>query len=71
MATAPNGETVTLHDEAGPCVGKALLVVWRSADAARSVQGCYVVAGDAVHIVYLDADQGMIGRANFRKVKDS
>lgn len=71
MARAPNGETVTLHDDAGPCVGEALMVVWRSADAKRSIPGCYVVHGDAVHIVYFDADKGLIGRANFRRVKDS
>jgi len=41
VATESTGSTITLHDEDGPCLDGAKLAVWRSADAKRSVPGCY------------------------------
>ena len=58
MLTATNaeGESITLHDEDGPCVGEAKFAVWQSPDKRKAVPGCYVIDGPVVRVVFLDGD---------------
>lgn len=71
VASAPNGMTLTLHDDIGPCVNGARVVVWQSADRSRTVPGCYLIVGDMVSIGFLDGDAAQLPRGIFRKVKDT
>lgn len=66
-----SGATITLHDDAGPCEGDAKMAVWRSADATRSVRGCWIFAGIGVWVSFLDGERGDFRLAILRKVKDS
>lgn len=67
VATTPDGSTLTLHDEAGPCIGPARLAVWRSADAKTSVPGCWIAAGERVRVAYLDGDVGNVAVGAFKR----
>lgn len=73
--TGSDGSTVTLRSDKGPCVGDAMLALWQSADATRSVPGCWVMGqheGQPVVLVsYLDGDRGLIPAARLVKVRAS
>ena len=60
VATAPDGSSVMLTDETGPCVDGARLAVWVSPDAQRKVAGCYRVFPQGVAVSFLDGDRGDI-----------
>jgi hypothetical protein len=66
VATSHDGATLTLHDEAGPCVGGARLAVWRGVDG-QIVPGCWVIARAHIRIAYLDGDVDAIEPTVFRK----
>ena len=72
---ASDGSTVTLRSDKGPCVGDAMLALWQSADATRSVPGCWVMGqheGQPVVLVsYLDGDRGLIPASRLVKVRAS
>jgi hypothetical protein len=57
VARTPDGTTITLTDEAGPCEGEAKKAVWTSADAKRKVVGCYVLTHRGAFVSFLDADR--------------
>lgn len=67
IAVAQSGKLrITLHDEAGPCVGPARLAVFE--DGQQKVPGCWVVAPpDAIAISFLDGDAARVPMAVFRK----
>lgn len=67
VATTPDGATLTLHDDAGPCVGGARFALWRSADAQASIPGCWVVLENMIRIAYFDGDIGNIAPSAFKK----
>lgn len=60
VATAPDGSSIVLTDERGPCVGDARLALWISADARVKVPGCYVAFPQVVMVSFLDGDRGDI-----------
>lgn len=71
VAASPDGMSLTLHDDVGPCVNGAKIVIWQSADKRKAVPGCYLIVGDVVSIGFLDGDSVQLPRAIFRRVKDS
>ena len=75
MATNSDGATVTLHDDAGPCVHGALLAVFASPDRRQSIQGCWRFTehqGEPyVSVAWLDGDMYLYRRGVFAKAKAS
>ena len=67
IATSQDGASITLHDEAGPCLGEAKLAVWQSADAKQRIPGCYKVGSQGVYVVFLDGDMATIPLQLLRK----
>ncbi|MBI5721184.1 MAG: hypothetical protein HZC37_26230 [Burkholderiales bacterium] len=57
VARAPDGTSITLTDEVGPCEGAAKKAVWTSPDAKRKVVGCYVLTDRGAFVSFLDADR--------------
>lgn len=70
IAVAQSGKLrITLHDEAGPCVGPARLAVFE--DGMQRVPGCWVAAPpDAIAIAFLDGDAARVPTALFRKPEE-
>lgn len=60
VVTGPDGSSVTLYDDAGPCINGAKLAVWVSPDAQKRVPGCYVAGNGAVFVSFLDGDRADI-----------
>lgn len=50
-----SGESLVFHDQQGPCVGKAQVVVW-SKPGNTPVPGCYRIEDGAVFVAFLDGD---------------
>ena len=62
------GAVVLLHDEAGPCVGGALLAEYVSPDGSK-VPGCWVKRPGHVAIVFFDGDVGAVPEGALQKPK--
>lgn len=66
IAEAVNGKLrITLHDDVGVCLGAARLAVFE--DGTQRIPGCWVARGDAVMIVFLDADVARVPIAAFKR----
>jgi hypothetical protein len=72
VAEAPldGGAVVLLHDQAGPCVGGALLAQFVAADGVIT-PGCWVKRPGHVAIVFLDGDVGTVPERELRPPKTS
>ncbi len=57
VARTPDGTSITLTDEVGPCEGAAKKAIWSSADAKRKIVGCYVLTDRGAFVSFLDADR--------------
>lgn len=61
LAEAPmlDGGVVLLHDEPGPCVGRAQLAEYFNA-AGEKTLGCWITRGAHIALVFFDGDVGSI-----------
>lgn len=66
-ATSSDGASITLMEEAGPCVGGARLAVYVSPDAKSRVPGCWKLAGGMVVVAFLDGDMAQIPVGDLKK----
>ena len=71
VATGGDGATITLHEGRGPCLEPARAAVWASADRQAAVPGCWTAHGQAVHLIFLDGDRGVIPVAKLARVAGS
>lgn len=67
VVDGPAGSSITLYEEAGPCVQGAKLAVWSSGDAKTRIQGCWVIGGGSVFVSFLDGDRSDIPVALLKK----
>lgn len=67
-ARFPNGATIDLYPQVGPCVGGAKVAVWTSPDGKSKVPGCYAISEDqsSVKVVWFDTDAHVIAYQFFK-----
>lgn len=64
------GALVTLHTDAGPCVGRARLATHATVGSPDPpVPGCWVLDGERVSVSWLDGDRGSIPVAQLVRVR--
>ena len=69
VAEAQEGNVrIELHDVPGPCQGNALWAQYQ--EGKVRISGCWVLAGNAVQIVWLDGDMSRIDARVFKKPKE-
>lgn len=69
VAEAQEGNVrIELHDVPGPCQGNALWAQYQ--EGKIRISGCWVLAGNAVQIVWLDGDVSRIDARVFKKPKE-
>lgn len=69
VAEAQEGNVrIELHDVPGPCQGNALWAQYQ--EGKVRISGCWVLAGNAVQIVWLDGDVSRIDARVFKKPKE-
>lgn len=70
--TGADGSTITLHDNAGPCVGRARLAVWQAKnESITPIPGCYLVAPAGARVAFLDGDVVFVTADRLVKVSGS
>lgn len=59
VAQSGDGASIVLHDDAGPCVGGAMLAEHISPKGDK-VRGCWVAASGNVNVSFFDGERGTI-----------